>query len=173
MLCDLLRLATPKVLAPVYPQLYHMLAVCDAAVAASVAAKTGTVLSKYRVKLAGRLALVLLERRAGAGSDEVAGEVEVIVQEMLEALADKDTVVRFSAAKYLARMAERLPADMAEDVAGALLEMFEGGFEEVDTAERVLQGCCFAFAELARRGRVPNELVPGLIDCALRVSLPT
>ncbi len=145
-----------------------MLAVCDAAVAASAAQKSGTVLSKYRVKLAGRLALLHLD--AKTDPDEVSGEVEVIVQEMLDALSDKDTVVRFSAAKYLARMAERLPADMAGDVAGALLEMFEGGFEEVDTAERVLQGCCFAFAELARRGRVPDELVPGLVDCALKVS---
>lgn len=85
----------------------------------------------------------------------------------------QDTIVRFSAAKYLARISERLPPDMADDVAGALLEMFEAGFDELDAAERVLQGCCFAFAELARRGRVPDGLVARLIACALRVSRPS
>lgn len=145
-----------------------MLAICDAAVASSAASKSGTLLTKYRVKLAGRLALLHLDARPDP--DDVAGEVEVIVQELLDALSDKDTVVRFAAAKYLARVSERLPGEMAGDVAGAVLEMFGGGFGEVDGAERVLQGCCFAFAELARRGRVQDELVPGLVDCALKVS---
>jgi len=146
-----------------------MLAVCDAA-ASPAALRSGTVLSKYRIKLAGRLALLHLEGRTPADADDVSGEVEVIVQEMLDTLSEKDTVVRFSAAKYLARISERLPSDMAGDVAGALLDMFERAFDEVDTAERILQGSCLAFAELARRGRVPPELVARLVECALKVS---
>lgn len=82
----------------------------------------------------------------------------------------QDTIVRFSAAKYLARISDKLPKEMAGEVAAALLDMFEGGFDELDSAERVLQGCCFAFAELARRGGVQEELVERLIACALKVS---
>lgn len=56
--------------------------------ASAAAVKAGTVLAKYRVKLAGRLALLALTG-PGPGEGEVREEVEVIVQDMLEALSNK------------------------------------------------------------------------------------
>lgn len=150
-------------------------------------------MAKFRIKLAGRLALLRLSEK----SEEVPEEVEVLLQEMLEALQDKvglrppslrarrslearrgltlfassqDTIVRWSAAKYIARISECIPEDMGHQISEVVLDMFETSFEEVDMAEHGLQGACFAFGELARRGRVQEDLVDRLVACALRVS---
>lgn len=82
----------------------------------------------------------------------------------------QDTIVRWSAAKYIARISECLPEYMAHQISEAILDTFEGSFEEVDMAENGLQGACFTFGELARRGRIQNELVDRLVTCALKVS---
>lgn len=137
------------------------------------------------MKLAGRLALMRLAERKG----NVPEEVEVVLQEMMEALSNKvsrplnwralqglsslpqDTIVRWSAAKYIARISEGIPKDMAHQVSEAILDNFETSFDEVGMAENSLQGACFAFGELARRGSIQAELVDRLVTCALKVSI--
>lgn len=79
-LCQILKTASPSSLNSAWPTLYHLLALYD-----SDSAGRGAVVAKFRVKLAGRLALLRLAEKRG----EVPEEVEVVLQEMMEALSDK------------------------------------------------------------------------------------
>ncbi|KAI5277353.1 Tubulin-Specific Chaperone D [Manis pentadactyla] len=92
-----------------------------------------------------------------ADSDEdcdVPEEVESVIEQLLVGLKDKDTIVRWSAAKGIGRMAARLPKELADDVVGSVLECFS--FQETDGA---WHGACLALAELGRRGLLlPSRL---------------
>lgn len=181
-MCEILKTASRPALGAVWPTLYRLLAVCD-----TDSVSRGALVAKYRVKLAGRLALLRLSDPHA--EEEVPEEVEVILQEMLEALQDKasfpsrppttsanlaccsrqDTIVRWSASKYIARITEGLPEAFALEMSEAILSSFESNFAELDTSENALQGACFAFGELARRGRIPHLLVDRLLSCVLQV----
>ncbi|KAM9597792.1 tubulin-specific chaperone D [Trichechus inunguis] len=78
---------------------------------------------------------------------DVPEEVENVIEQLLAGLKDKDTVVRWSAAKGVGRIAGRLPKDLADDVVGSVLDCFS--FQETDNA---WHGGCLALAELGRRG---------------------
>lgn len=53
----------------------------------------------------------------------------------------------------------------------AMLSSFEASFDDGELSqEHGLQGACFAFGELSRRGRVPPSLVDRLVACVLQVS---
>ena len=80
--------------------------------------------------------------------------VEDAMGEVIYGLTDSSTVVRWSAAKGVGRLTERLPAICSDDVLDAVLDLF---------AERERdnnwQGACLALAELARRGLLlPHRL---------------
>eukprot|EP00934_Nitzschia_sp_Nitz4_P009143 Nitzschia sp. Nitz4//scaffold179_size51476//40380//44226//NITZ4_006931-RA/size51476-processed-gene-0.18-mRNA-1//-1//CDS//3329539231//9133//frame0 len=80
--------------------------------------------------------------------------VEDTMGHILSALTDSSTVVRWSAAKGVGRLVERLPHMCAEDVLDALLQLFEDREKDNDW-----HGGCLALAELARRGLLlPNRL---------------
>ncbi|XP_059500143.1 tubulin-specific chaperone D-like [Stegostoma tigrinum] len=88
---------------------------------------------------------------------DIPGEIENIVEQLLFGLKDKDTIVRWSAAKGIGRVTGRLPKELADDVVGSVLECF--GFQETDTA---WHGGCLALAELGRRGLLlPSRLPDG------------
>lgn len=85
----------------------------------------------------------------------VPDQVEDAMGIVLESLTDPSTVVRWSAAKGVGRMTERLPAICADDVLDYILELCRD--PEKDNA---WQGACLALAELARRGLLlPARLV--------------
>ncbi|EFJ25897.1 hypothetical protein SELMODRAFT_413196 [Selaginella moellendorffii] len=89
--------------------------------------------------------------------------IEEIMEKLLSGLKDKDTVVRWSAAKGLGRVTSRLSSENADDVVASVLELFSP--TEGDGA---WHGGCLALAELARRGlllprRLP-EVVPLIIQ---------
>ncbi|XP_054312051.1 tubulin-specific chaperone D isoform X4 [Pongo pygmaeus] len=87
--------------------------------------------------------------------DDVPEGVERVIEQLLVGLKDKDTVVRWSAAKGIGRMAGRLPRALADDVVGSVLDCFS--FQETDKA---WHGGCLALAELGRRGLLlPSRLV--------------
>nr|XP_005342030.3 tubulin-specific chaperone D [Ictidomys tridecemlineatus] len=80
--------------------------------------------------------------------------VESVIEQLLVGLKDKDTVVRWSAAKGIGRMAGRLPRVLADEVVGSVLDCFS--FQETDKA---WHGGCLALAELGRRGLLlPSRL---------------
>lgn len=87
-------------------------------------------------------------------SDFVHDVVDDIVEMLLVGLRDVDTVVRWSAAKGIGRVAARLPRDFGDEVVGAVLECFS-----VTESDSTWHGACLALAELARRGLLlPSRL---------------
>ncbi|XP_035036046.2 tubulin-specific chaperone D isoform X2 [Hippoglossus stenolepis] len=93
---------------------------------------------------------------------DIPGEVETVIEHLLVGLKDKETIVRWSAAKGNGRVTGRLPRELADEVVGSLLDCFS--FQETDMA---WHGGCLALAELSRRGLLlPSrltEVVPLII----------
>jgi hypothetical protein len=102
-------------------------------------------------------------------------EIEEVVGLLLQGLLDKDTIVRWSAAKGLARLCERLPRDFAEQIVDSVVDLFAldciisgdtSGTEnclQVDVSnvnDATWHGTCLCVAEMARRGL----LVPSSLD---------
>ncbi|KAF9924456.1 hypothetical protein FBU30_005578 [Linnemannia zychae] len=106
---------------------------------------------------------------------DVPDAVENVIERLMNGLRDRDTIVRWSAAKGIGRMSNRLPKDMADDVVGGIFELFsEDVFElpngEPDissVSEHTWHGACLAIAELSRRGLLlPHrltEVIPWII----------
>ncbi|GAA5967479.1 hypothetical protein JCM3765_004681 [Sporobolomyces pararoseus] len=148
-LCIVLKTASPDILTAHFSSLYHLLSFLPSD------GRGGAVLGKYRVKLAGRLALMKLGKRSN--QEDIPEGVEVILGELIEGLSHPDTIVRWSAAKYLSRLTSPLSADFASTVIESVLSLFEECLEESDRAEHGLQGACFAFGELGRRGLIKSD----------------
>ena len=105
----------------------------------------------------------------GAGEEdeddiEVPEELEDVIEQLLVGLRDRDTVVRWSAAKGIGRITSRLPRDLADDVVASVLELFSDS--EGDGA---WHGGCLALAELARRGLLLPERLPEVGGLRLRL----
>ncbi|TDL17863.1 ARM repeat-containing protein [Rickenella mellea] len=101
---------------------------------------------------------------------EVPTDVEEIIEELFEAIQDKDTIVRWSAAKGLARISERLPRSFSDQVLDNILSLFsihsvedDKQFEVPPIAEGTWHGTCLACAEMARRGLVSESHFPDLV----------
>ncbi|XP_068671771.1 tubulin-specific chaperone D-like isoform X2 [Montipora foliosa] len=93
---------------------------------------------------------------------DIPEELEEVIEKLLTGLKDKDTVVRWSAAKGVGRITGRLPQELADQIVENVLELFS--FRESDSS---WHGGCLALAELGRRGlllphRLP-EVVPAVI----------
>ena len=93
--------------------------------------------------------------------DIVPDELEGVVDLLLTGLSDKDTIVRWTSAKGIGRIANRLDREMADDiVASVIATLTEDVFELPTTGEVSIDGvsdaawhgACLALAELARRG---------------------
>ncbi|KAI5480996.1 tubulin-specific chaperone D [Pseudohyphozyma bogoriensis] len=166
---QILRLSSPRMLLSHYSSLYRLLGVCDA----SEVRKGGALMGKYHMKLAGRLALLKLEGAGEREEMEVPDEVEVLVQELLEGTQDQATIVRWSSAKYLARISERIPSSFSSQIFEALLSPFDEPDQSLDEekAESSWHGSCLAFAEFSRRKVVPDDAIERLIPCILRALL--
>ena len=97
---------------------------------------------------------------AEAADDEVdvPEQIEEAIEALLTGLRDKDTIVRWTAAKSLGRITGRLPRDLADDVVSFLTELFQPS--EGDGA---WHGGCLALAELARRGLLLPARLPGIV----------
>lgn len=87
-------------------------------------------------------------------NEQIPEEIEEIIEQLLAGLRDKDTIVRWSSAKGIGRITNRLGLELAEDVLSSLLDLFT--YVEDDLA---WHGGCLALAELARRGLLlPSQL---------------
>ncbi|KAI1884351.1 hypothetical protein AGOR_G00225520 [Albula goreensis] len=85
---------------------------------------------------------------------DIPEEIENVIEQLLVGLKDKETIVRWSAAKGIGRVTGRLPKDLADEVVGSVLDCFS--FQETDNA---WHGGCLALAELGRRGLLlPSRL---------------
>ncbi|KAH9922790.1 ARM repeat-containing protein [Epithele typhae] len=151
-----------------------------------------TIIRKFRTKLVSRTVIRLLPAKTrrlrakgraladehGADSEDVfeeddfeaPEEVETVLEDLFKALRDKDTIVRYSAAKSIARISERLPADFAEQVLEQVMHLFTihsaaiaSLYDMPSIAEATWHGACLACAEMARRGLIPDERLAELI----------
>lgn len=139
-----------------------------------------TLLRKLRVKLAQRVALTMLKPNRASWryrndpksldfnvqsmEDDCAEDPSDVIEEMvglmIETLRDKDTIVRYSAAKGLGRITSRLPLSFAEEIISAIQGLFEDDTHisrtelclNDDAKESTWHGCCLAVAELCRNG---------------------
>ncbi|KFO64327.1 Tubulin-specific chaperone D, partial [Corvus brachyrhynchos] len=113
---------------------------------------------------------------AEADDDEeydIPGEIENVVEQLLVGLKDKDTIVRWSAAKGIGRITGRLPKELADDVIGSLLDCFsfnkascpDISFQETDNA---WHGGCLALAELGRRGLLLPSRISDVVPVMLK-----
>lgn len=91
---------------------------------------------------------------------EVPDAVEDVMGHLLLSLKDKATVVRWSAAKGIGRLTERLPLLCAHDVLDALVGQLHRNTEN----DTVWHGSCLALGELARRGLLLPERLQDVID---------
>lgn len=87
-------------------------------------------------------------------------QLEAIIQLLLEALKDEDNVVRWSAAKGLGRITQRLTKDFGDQIVEQLHDLFS----ETET-DSSWHGGCLALAELCRRGL----LLPERLDTYVKV----
>ncbi|KAG0236252.1 hypothetical protein BGW41_000513 [Actinomortierella wolfii] len=106
---------------------------------------------------------------------EVPEEIEGVIERLMNGLRDRDTIVRWSSAKGIGRISNRLPQDMADDVVGSVFELFsedvfpnaEGELDISAASEHTWHGACLAIAELSRRGLLlPHrlqEIIPWVI----------
>ncbi|EGG12651.1 uncharacterized protein MELLADRAFT_86847 [Melampsora larici-populina 98AG31] len=132
---------------------------------------------KLRTKLAGRIAILCLsapQHLSGNDNHESMEEVEEIIQQLLNALEDKDTIVRWSGAKYLARLAKRLPSESACQVSDAVLDLFGPYQPGTDSnsssvSEHTWHGACLASAEFLRWKIFPLSRLQRLLDWTIRL----
>ncbi|EJF63417.1 ARM repeat-containing protein [Dichomitus squalens LYAD-421 SS1] len=152
-----------------------------------------TLIRQLRIKLIARVVIRLLPARTrrlrakgralamegGFGAEAVANddyfdvpeEIESVLEDLFKALRDKDTVVRYSAAKGVARVSERLPTDFAEQVLDQVLHLFSlhsAGIASIydlpSIAEATWHGACLACAEMTRRALIPDERLSELVQ---------
>ena len=90
--------------------------------------------------------------------DDVPDQLEDIIELLLFSVQDRDTVVRWSAAKGIGRITMRLPRLLADDVVEAILELFEDSDDDA-----AWHGGCLCLAELARRGLLLPERLKAVV----------
>lgn len=84
-------------------------------------------------------------------------KLEEIIGFLFDMLMDKDTVVRWSAAKGLGRITARLDLDLANDIIAEILNTFLGN------GEMEWHGGLLAMGELCRRGLLLPENLPRVV----------
>uniref|UniRef100_A0A8C4TKA9 Tubulin-specific chaperone D n=1 Tax=Erpetoichthys calabaricus TaxID=27687 RepID=A0A8C4TKA9_ERPCA len=138
-----------------------------------------TILRKLGVKLMQRLGLTFLKPKiAKWRQSQFIAKVSCITvfllvfyffflftqtEQLLVGLKDKDTIVRWSAAKGIGRVTSRLPKELADEVVGSVLDCFS--FQETDNA---WHGGCLALAELGRRGLLLPSRLPDVVPVILK-----
>ncbi|XAR54139.1 hypothetical protein NMG60_11029152 [Bertholletia excelsa] len=88
--------------------------------------------------------------------------VEEIIELLLSGLKDTDTVVRWSAAKGIGRLASRLTYALSDEVLSSVLELFSPA-----EGDGSWHGGCLALAELARRGLLLPISFPRVIPVVI------
>jgi hypothetical protein len=144
-----------------------------------------------------------LERKMDVGNDhgseenfDIHEEVESILEGLFQDIQDKvtfrpgivglchshspysqDTIVRWSAAKGIARISEHLPLDYIEQVLDTIIALFSihsvaaaSLYDMPTIAESTWHGSCLACAEMIRRDLIPSKMVLQVIEWMSKVS---
>ncbi|TPX62107.1 hypothetical protein PhCBS80983_g00682 [Powellomyces hirtus] len=107
---------------------------------------------------------------------DVPESMDTIVGILLNGLRDKDTIVRWSSAKGIGRIMNRLPHDLGQDIVQSIISLLEEdvlpgpggqGYDLSQVSDSTWHGSCLALAELARRGLLLplrlEEVVPWIL----------
>ncbi|XP_048760810.2 tubulin-specific chaperone D-like [Ostrea edulis] len=94
---------------------------------------------------------------------DIAEELEDVIEYLLSGLKDKDTIVRWSAAKGIGRVTCRLPQELADEVVESVLQLFT-----LQETEGAWHGGCLTLAELGRRGLLLPQRLPDVVPVVLR-----
>lgn len=94
---------------------------------------------------------------------DIPEEIEEVLELLLVAMKDKDTVVRWSAAKGVGRVTGRLPLELADDVVGSVLELCDHS-----QGDGAWHGACLTLAELGRRGLLLPQRLDEVVPVILR-----
>eukprot|EP00871_Galdieria_phlegrea_P003814 jgi/Galph1/4433/GphlegSOOS_G3081.1 len=112
------------------------------------------------------------EQEDGELEDQEADLLSSIMNVLMQMLSDKNTVIRYSSSKGIARICMRLPRQFAEDVLHCLLENIENGIGAHN--DNLWHGTCLVLAECAKRGIFHNSnlsIVSKFVSKALRYDL--
>lgn len=174
-LCLLVKLARPAQLLSVLPSINQAILATSSLPYISSSIN----LRKLRTKLFGRVALIIPLNSVDSsarGDVQVPESIETAVSELLGCLQDKDTVVRWSGAKYLAKIGRRLRQTYSVQICDAILELFslqtgeakEGKIDLLSANDHTWQGACLACAEFLRRKCFPPSRLEALIEWVVR-----
>jgi tubulin-specific chaperone D len=129
----------------------------------------------------------------GEDDADVPEEIEAVLEDLFRGLQDRvgsrtgsrkaihmyacqDTVVRWSAAKGVARISERLPRDFTRQVADTVIGLFSihtiaiaSLYDMPAIAESTWHGACLSCAELLRRGLIPHDRLADVIGWMIKV----
>ncbi|XP_019615055.1 PREDICTED: LOW QUALITY PROTEIN: tubulin-specific chaperone D-like [Branchiostoma belcheri] len=94
---------------------------------------------------------------------DVPDEIEEVIEQVLRGLKDRDTIVRWSAAKGVGRVTSRLPRELADQVVEEVLDCFS-----LQEADEAWHGGCLALAELGRRGLLLPARLPKVVPVMLK-----
>ncbi|KAJ9099164.1 hypothetical protein QFC21_004044 [Naganishia friedmannii] len=109
--------------------------------------------------------------------------LEEEIERLMGCLSDKDTIVRYSAAKYISRIADLLPRSLASQIVESTIALFSRTPEDplVETergkvvdpgggsnGDAKWHGLCLALAEMGRRGLIGDEMVGDLLGWAVK-----
>ncbi|XP_061830382.1 tubulin-specific chaperone D-like [Nerophis lumbriciformis] len=94
---------------------------------------------------------------------DIPEELETVIEHLLVGLKDKETIVRWSAAKGVGRVTGRLPKELADEVVASVLDCFS--FQETDNT---WHGGCLALAELGRRGLLLPSRLTDVVPLIIR-----
>lgn len=88
--------------------------------------------------------------------------------------------MRWSAAKAVARISERLPAEFTSQVVDTVIGLFSihsiataSLYDMPAIAECTWHGTCLSCAELLRRGLIPSDHLPDVINWIIKVIFPS
>lgn len=165
-LCKIFQIGARSLLLPLAPVAFAVNLVLDGAsvvrrkIVMKLVQRIGLVflaprLAPWRYQRSHRVLLAGVSVRESQMNDQSAQHVtwkvpeqlDRVVDMLLTGLRDKDTVVRWSSAKGIGRITERLPMHFADFVVEAVMELCSPSEEE-----SAWHGSCLALAELARRG---------------------
>jgi hypothetical protein len=135
------------------------------------------------------------DRSEDEGEDDVdvPEEIEAVLEDLFQGLQDRvssrtgsreaihmcacqDTVVRWSAAKGVARISERLSREFTGQVVDTVVGLFSihsiaiaSLYDMPAIAESTWHGACLSCAELLRRGLIPHDRLADVIDWMIKV----
>ncbi|KIR54961.1 cofactor D [Cryptococcus gattii Ru294] len=161
------------------------------------AAESGLI-RKLAIKAKGRLWVSKLGKKYSNDDDvDLPEGLEEILDDLMGGLSDKDTIVRYSSAKYLSRISASLPPAFSSQIVLATISLFAGteeepvqftsfgtvidpggssasggtmgfGGSEVQRGEARWHGVCLALAEMGRRGLIWGEAVEGAVKWVVK-----